>query len=498
MAKIFGRHIPFTKDTSKSLAGDIEDNDEDDVNGGIPPPGRVSVMDLPNAFNDLQSELKSLKPLDYVEMAATIRKAYPYIQNLSLAISDLVQLTNTGHTIYFDPTVPPEKANLYRQDLLDSSKEWLDAGAGINSIINKMTAQIYVGGAISTEWVPSNDLDGIDQVAFINPEDIRFMYDTTRGRFKPYQLVRHGVWPNFQIDKQMIKLNPLTYRYFGMGGDSADPHGIPPFVAALEDLGVQRDMIKNIQFIVKQVGLMGFIELILAKPDQQKNESEGAYSTRLTKLLTDSKRNLSAGTKDGVLVGFKEDHEYEFHSTTSNVGGLADVFGISQTLVAAGLKYSTSFMGNMGGGSETNITIIFTKMLSQLKNVQELVKSNLEFGYSLHARLRGFKFKNLTVEFNPSTITDDLKMQQAMEYKIRNYRVLYADGIINLQQYAEAFSYEKPDQKEPRAPIDPDGTLAKAAAEKDRSEKNNTADRKIRDKNKPQPKSRAQDSRPQG
>jgi hypothetical protein len=494
MAKILGVHVPFTKSELKAIPTPPQ---EPGSPNGVVPPGRVSVMDLPNLYSDIQAELKVLKPLDYVEMAATVRKAYPYIQNLSLAISDLVQLTNTGHQVYFDPGVPPDQVNKMRQDILDSGKEWMDGGAGINSLINKMTSQIYVGGAISTEWVPNNELTGIEQTAFINPEDIRFIYNKSRGRFSPYQLIRHSAWPVMAAGNEKIELNPMTYRYFGMGGDSADPHGIPPFVAALEDLGVQRDMVKNIQFIVRQVGLMGFIELILAKPEQQKDESESKYTTRLTNLLTESKKNIAAGTKDGVLVGYKDDHEYEFHSTTSNIGGLADVFGISQTLVAAGLKYSTSFMGGGGTGSEANITIIFTKMLSQLKNVQDLVKSNLEFGYALHCRLRGFKFKNLTVEFNPSTITDDLKMQQAMEYKIRNYRVLYADGIINLQGYAEAFNYEKPDQKEPRAPIDPDGTLAKAAAEAKRSADNNTADRKIRDKKKDQPKSRAQDTRPQ-
>lgn len=492
--KFLGIPVPFTKVPLK--ADPIPDKDMGSGRGTIPP-GRVSVMDLPNLYQDIQNELKVLKPLEYVEMASTIRKAYPYIQNLSLAVQDLVQLTNTGHQVFFDPDVKPEMVNKMRQDILDSAKGWLDGGAGINSIVNKMATQLYIGGAISTEWVPNNNLDGLDQIAFLNPEDIRYAYEKSTGRFSPYQLIRHSSWPLKSAVLNQIRLNPQTYRYFGMGGDSSDPHGIPPFVAALEDLGMQRDMVKNIQFIIRQVGLMGFIELLLAKPEQQKDESPSKYATRLTNLLVESKKNISAGTKDGVLVGYKDDHEYNFHSTTANISGLSDVFGISQNLVAAGLKYSTSFMGG-GNGTETNITIIFTKMLSQLKNVQDLLKANLEFGYSLHTRLRGYKFKNLTVEFNPSTITDDLKMQQAMEYKIRNYRTLYADGIIDLQGYAEALGWEKPNQKEPRAPIDPDGTLAKAAAERDREAKKDTSDRKTRDKNKPQPKRRDNDTRPQG
>lgn len=492
--KILGIPIPFTTQEQKhKMFPEIKSSGTSTV----PPTGRVSVLDLPNLYTEINNDLKVLKPLDYVELAATVRKAYPYIQNLGLAIQDLVQLTNTGHQIYFDQGTKPELVQEMRQNLLDSSKEWLDGGAGINSIVNKMTSQIFVGGAISTEWVPKNDLSGIEQIVFINPEDIRFVYEKDLRRFTPYQYLRNFAWPMTSFREDKIRLNPLTYSYFGLGGDTADPHGIPPFVAALEDLGIQRDMIKNIQFIIKQVGLMGFIELLMAKPDMGRNESESTYTTRLTRLLEQAKINLASGTKDGVLVGFKDDHEYEFHSTTSNISGLKDVFDINQKLVAAGLKYSDSFMGG-GTGSETNITVIFTKMLSQLKNTQELVKANLEFGYSLHLRLNGFNFKDLSVEFNPSTISDDLKIQQALEYKIRNFRVLYSDGIINLQGYAEAMGYEKPDQKEPRAPIDPDGTLAKAEAEREREAKKDTSDRKTRDKNKPQPKRRDNDTRPQG
>lgn len=492
--RFLGIPVPFTEKEEKRRMAPPKSGEPSSV---PPPGGRVSVLDLPNLYTDISQELKVLKPLDYVELATVVRKAYPYIQNLSLAIQDLVQLTNTGHQVYFDPSIKPEMVQKMRQDILDSAKEWLDGGAGIGSIINKMTSQLYIGGAISTEWVPKKDLSGIDQVAFINPEDIRFVYDKGLGRFTPYQYLRNSAWPHSSFKEDKVKLNPLTYRYFAMGGDTADPHGVPPFVAALEDLGVQRDMIKNIQFIVRQVGLMGFIELLMLKPDMQKNESESAYQTRLTRLLAQAKTNIANGTRDGVLVGYKDDHEYNFHSTTSNISGLEGVFGLNQKLVANGLKYSNSFMGG-GSGSETNITIIFTKMLSQLKNTQESISANLAFGYALHLRLRGYSFKNITVEFNPSTITDDLKMQQAMEYKIRNYRVLYADGIINLQGYAEAMGYESPDQKEPRAPIDPDGTLAKAEAEKEREAKKDTSDRKTRDKNKPQPKRRDRDTRPQG
>lgn len=456
------------------------------------PNNRVSRVDLPNAYTNFTDEFSYLTPKKYVDYIETVRNAAPFIQNLSLAISDLVQLSNTGHKVYFDNATDPDLVNEMRQVLVDDSKNWLDAGAGADSIINKVLSQIYIGGAISNEWVPKRDLSGIDYVALVNPERIRFKLNLGTGRFEPYQLIKNQSITNVMVDPlNLIKLNQNTYKYYAMGGDTEDPYGVPPLVSALEDLGIQKDMVKNIAYIVRQLGILGFTELLLEKPGMDKSESDTTYKERLIKLLKESKENLSAGTKDGFLVGYKGDHEYEFHSTTANISGLGDVFGIIQNLVANGLKYSNSFLGSQGG-AETNITIIFTKMLSQLKNVQALVKADLEFGYNLHLRLKGYSFKNLTVEFNPSTIMDDLKIMQSEEINVRNSRVLYADGIISLQGYAERLGYENSDQPEPRAPIDPDGMLAKEAAQQAREDGKNASDRKVRDKNKPVPKRKDQ------
>lgn len=456
-----------------------------------PPPGRVSQVDLPTGLGALEDNLKVILEEDYVKYISLIRKAYPFIQNLALAIQDMVQLTNTGHKVYFDNSTDPELVKKMRDDLVEFGKTWAIGGAGLDSLVNKFITQLYIGGAISGEWVPRDDLKGIDLVAFIDPETIEISIDS-KGKMSFWQKPKQMT--SLDFNKTRIKLNPLTYKYIGLGGDGDSPRGIPPLVSALEDLGIQRDMMKNIRFIVKQLGILGFIELLMAKPTQNGKESDEAYSRRLQSLLTEAKDNLLRGTADGVLVGFDEDHEYNFHSTAANISGLDSIFNLNQRMVANGLKFSGTFLG-VDVGTDTNITIVFTKMLSQLKNIQLQVKSMLEFGYTLHLLLRGYDVKNLTVEFNPSTITDDLKLQQAEEIKIRNARVKYADGIISLEQYADELGYEKPDQKEPRCPIDPNNTLAKEKGEEEREKKKDDSDRRSRDKKSVQPKRRDQETK---
>ena len=479
--KIFGIEIK----RSKGKTGLI--NPPKTVRGKLPQ-SRISKPSYNYSYELLKNDLKFIKPTFALDLIPTIRKLGIINPNLSLVLNDIVQLSNTGHKILFDPTVSPEQVDEMRFEIQEASKDWADGVAGVTGIINKMIAQIYVGGALSNEWVINEKGDGIDYVALVNPELIRTVYNE-KGRYDFYQKTQ-----NLLGMEEIYKLNKNTFKYFALNGDTEIPIGIPPFIAALESISTEKAMVKNINFIIEQIGLMGFLEVLLQKPDMLQGENEIAYGGRLTALLTETKNNLKAGMDDGIMVGFKDDHEVEFHSTTKNISGLDAVFGLNENQIANGLKFPGSFLGNKQGGTETQISIVFTKVLSQLKNVHELLKQNLEFGYSLHLLLKGFKFKYLSVEFNPSTIADDLKIQQANEIKIRNLRQLYMDGIISLDQYADGMGQEKPDQDEPRVDMDPNAGKDAADAQKREKDKD-TSDRRGRDKKKAQPKRKDQDTK---
>lgn len=95
-------------------------------------------------------------------------------------------------------------------------------------------------------------------------------------------------------------------------------------------------------------------------------------------------------------------------------------------------------------------------MISQLKNIQTLVIFVLEFFYSLELRLAGFNNKGITIQFGTSTVSDDIKLQQAREYRARVNITLYNQGIISQDQFARDMGYENPDLPEPRTPVDSD------------------------------------------
>lgn len=459
---------------------------------GSPPPGRVSEPDSTNAFEYINNEYYFAKPDFMFDVIPLIRKLVYYNEEFGQTVYDLMQLCNTGYRIVFDKKVKDDDVDKMRRHIINKSRVWSDGVAGMTGLINRFIAQLFISGSLCNEWVISKDLDGVDNIFMVLPETIRWKYNKSKLRWEPYQKIINPKSPK----DVYRKLNQFTFKYYGLWGDGEKPYGIPPLMTALETLKKKKVMDNNVDHVMDQLGLLGFFEAKLEKPAQYKNENDDVYEKRLNNLLTQAKKNLSGSLKDGITVGFKEDHEFEFHSTTKNLGGVADLYDQKLLNMSKGLKHPPAFLAMKSDKSETHINIIFTKMLAQLNNVQEIIKHNLEFGFQLELRLAGFSFDFLEVEFNPSTITDKLKSEQAREIQIRNLKELYVQGIISQETYADEIGYEAADVKEPRVPLESDNNPGGNAKKKeDREKDKDKSDRKGRDKDKPQPKRKDQDTR---
>lgn len=468
---------------------------DDSPKVGAISPGRVSEPDtqgsgLVLSLRDFTNLVESSFRRDVIPL---IRDLYKINPDVSIALQDMFKLANTGHTISF-PKNTPEEATKMREHLMVASKSWTKYTAGIDGLVNKFTVQCLTSGAISIEAVPNNNLNGISTVLFINPEQIYFRR-LNDGVYHPYQKN-----PNQVLSKkpEFIKLNNETYKYLGMYNDTDEPYGVPPFMAALDSLKGQHDMRTNFKHIMELVGMVGFLEAKMEKPTINPGESRGAYARRLEHILRKLKMNLREGLKDNIVVGFKDDHEFKLNSTTKEIGNIEKPWAMNQQSVANGLGVNGSLIGVQNNLTEGGTGILLSKMISQLRNIQMLLKYALEFLYTLELRLAGYNNKGVVVTFGTSTISDELKVQQGIEYKIRNLVSLYNQGIISQEEFAWLMGYEKPDQKEPRQMEEPEGVSSSqdSAKKQKREADKDTSDRKTRDKNKTVPKRADQDSRP--
>lgn len=456
-------------------------------------PGRVSVPDDINNWEYVLRGMTTLvSPSFRTELIPLIRSLYKINPDVSIAVQDMFKLANTGHSISF-PNNSPEEAEKMRQHLSKVTKNWSKYTAGIDGLVNKMIVQCFIGGAISIEAVPNSDLSGISTIVFLKPESIRF-HRKNNGVYQPYQIN-----PRMSDNKkpQFIKLNTETYFYVAQYNDTDEPYGIPPFLGALDSIKGQHDMRKNFKHIMELMGMVGFLEAKMEKPARRASESEVAYETRLQNVLKRLKVNLMGSLKDGLVVGYKDDHEFNMNSTTHTLENLDKPWAMNQQSVANGLGVNGNIIGVQTNTTEGGTGVLLSKMISQLKNLQMLVKFTLEKIYNLELRLAGLPNKGVTVTFGTSTISDELKVQQGLEYKIKNLQTLYAQGIINQEQFAWEMGYEVPAEKEPRQEyIDPGTTpVAQDIQDTKREAGKDASDRKGRDKNNPSPKRHDQDTR---
>lgn len=463
------------------------DNNKKDLNSNprstdaVIPPGRVSVPDDQNILTWLNGMSNMVTPSFRTELIPLIRDLYKVNPDVGIALQDMFKLTNTGHIISF-PYNSDEESRLMRAHIEKVSKSWSNYTAGVYGITNKMIVQSLIGGAISIEAVPNKDLTGISTIVFINPEDIIFKR-TNDGKYLPYQKNKSF------LNKRdpYIPLNLNTFKYSSIFNDTDEPYGVPPFMTALDSLKGQSDMRDNMKHIMELMGMFGFLEAKIQKPMKKANENETAYTRRLENELRKLKVNLSRGLKDGIVTGYIDDHEFNLNSTTQNLSNVDKVWYMNQQMVANGLGVNGNIIGVPASNTESGANILLSKMISQLKNIQVFLSDVWEFIYSLELLLAGFNNKGIKVTFATSTITDEVKYQQALEYKIRNNVSLYEAGIISQDQFAFNMGYDKPDQKEPRVNPDDLDDANTSAAKRDRKSDKNKSDRKTRDKNNPNP-----------
>lgn len=455
-------------------------------------PGRISVPDDDNGstVSILKDMTQMVTPSFRREVIPLLRKLYKVNPDMAIAIQDMFKLANTGHRVDF-PNNTDAEAQKMRKHLEDVSDNWSRYSAGINGLINRMIVQQFVAGAISVEAVPNETLDGLATILFIKPERIAF-HRENNGVYSPYQINQ-----SYNVKREeYIKLNPETYFYCSTFNDTDEPYGIPPFMGALDSLKTQSDMKVNMKHIMEIAGMVGFLEALVEKPGQKANESDIAYTSRLTGYLRKMKQATREGMKDGLIVGFKDDHQFKLNSTTKDLGNLEKPWNMNQQAIANGLGVNASIIGSGSSIGEGASGVVLSKMISQLKNLQMMIEFVLKKIYSLELRLAGFNNKGIKITWGTSTVTDDVKIQQARQYKIQNLNMLYAAGIISQEDYAYEVGYDSPAETEPRVPLDQSSEPKSAIKRDEDSAKKEQSNKNQRDKKNPSPKRKDGDSKP--
>lgn len=413
------------------------------------PMGQISIdkpATLTGLLNELSAEFNiqpSKFPLEFLEP----------IQNLSLIVPDvsqmvdnIIQLGNTGHKVLIETNSEAQTDRALEELYLFSKSAFADYG-GLDGFVNGILAQAARTGAMSVEWVIKKDLSGIEKVVMVPVSTIKFVFDPELGRNVPYQKVSTL---GFNTGT-MVRLNTNTYQYCGMNLLDNSPYAIPPILAALESVMISRDVIKNFKFVAKKFGLLGFVTFLMSAPKSIAGESNSAYQSRCESFLTTQAEKIKYNYRDGIAVGFKDNLTVEHHSVMGAADGAEKIHQAIEQQVISGLKSDPALHGRTYSTTETYAGVVYEKLLAMLTNYHRIAKSILEYGYKLQLMLTGLDYNELTIEFEPSKSLASERDETIYGQKLTNLQLLYSQGIISQEQFAQEAGYDSPELPEPRA-----------------------------------------------
>jgi Ni,Fe-hydrogenase III component G len=411
--------------------------------------GRQTVPDNKTVLQVL-GDLILVQPGFDTEWLEALEILAMFHPDISAAV-DNISLANTDFQTTFDDAVSDSIAKEMMQVLTERRETWYGYADGINGFIDDSLAQCAVTGAMSHEWIVGRRLEGVSHVSMVTPKNIMFHHDTVKGIYVPVQKIpNNAMYIGPTVMGQYKKLNTVTYRYSAMRRLGESPYAVPPFLAALENVTIQRNMVKNISKIIEKLGVLGFLKVMLNAPTRLQGETDKEYYAKCREAQESQSWALNQGLANSAMVGFKGVQEIEMQGTNQNVTGAEKLMDMNDRLLINGLKQPVEMLNRNGSTSETFGRVMLAKLGRSLGKYQTMAGGALAYGDLLHLQMMGYPVTKVFNTFEPVMLGDKSKEEEAYGKKIDNTVKLYNEGIISQLQKANQLGYEKPDQEEPR------------------------------------------------
>jgi hypothetical protein len=377
--------------------------------------------------------------LAYVELLAV------WNPDFSQAVDNVRTLANSGHNLFVDHPAATKQDKI-KARLEEKSRTIQGQHGGIDGLIDKLLDQGATYGAMSGEWVVSETLDDVVDFLDTNPKSIRFFWDNDLNRYAPYQIVNAMQLEDAKKRGQKtlnncVKLNENTFHYYAFDAAPGSPYGTPPFLAALPNIAIQRDMVANMAQIVRKVGLLGIIDLTVKQIPNKPGERPEEYKNRATDFLRQYATVVENMVRDGGIVHF-DDAAVETQQLTGNAAGATNIFKQNEELIFSGLKSMPSVQGRSYSTTETYAGVAYDIIIRNTYKYQRAVKRMIEAGYWLMVTFWGETPTGIRLEFKPNKSLHRLQDAQSFRLEIFNAILLWAVGVYDQQGFAQAIGFQ--------------------------------------------------------
>ncbi|MCU0439351.1 MAG: hypothetical protein MUC49_15770 [Raineya sp.] len=398
--------------------------------------GRETVNEDSDLYN-IRFSRTPLEPTFGVEWLPLLQRYAIFNGNVSLAVDNIINLANTPYNVILEDT--GKRADKKIRKILKALHKKLNLDVAINNMLRQMA----INGCLSIEKVPNAKLTEIVKIPLVNPYTIRFF--SIDGDYVPHQ-------KNSKAPNGYKQLNTTTYTYSAISSDNNNPYGIPPFLAALESIGIERNLLKGFAKVAEKFGLMGFLEVLLTAPPQEENETPDAYYERCLAYLEKARPQVEKNMNSGYVMGYKDSHEFKLTGSKMMDGDNAkDIMMLNDINTMAGLKQDPNLLGRQQSRAETFGKILLTIFTSKITSFQNIIAYFLEDLFEMHLLMQGYDV-NLEVKFDKPVLSDQKLEHEAQGVKIDNLMKLKAEGIISQEQFAQEMGYDKPAVETPTQP----------------------------------------------
>jgi hypothetical protein len=388
-----------------------------------------------------------------------LRQLIMFSPDFGYALDNIVQLASTNMSVTFDDDVPHSQEVKMLNDLEVDGRNWYSRGGGISQINSDLLTQLLYSGALSAEAWETNQMDNIEGIATVDPEDIYIFYNKTTKKYEHRQKIAFLAMTEAERlatnnINNYIKLSDRTYVYVPSRTIGKSPYGVPPFMTGLDYAKLEADMIESLQNIVDKIGAFGFLSVLVKKPTQAQADSAGldlkaAQEERLNLV----EEQIAKGFSKGHVVGFEGEVTFEIIGTPSNISGSEAIYEMVNTLKISGLKQDPLMLGRNFSTTEAIGKVILAKLAEQIDTYQRVVGVFWQKVLSRYFLMKGYKFRFVVVEFGKSLTVDVVKEAQAAGYNIDNSTKLYMQGMIGQAKYARRVGLRTYDQEKPRGPV---------------------------------------------
>lgn len=379
---------------------------------------------------------------DYVELVAL------YNADFSQAVDNVKNLANPGFNILVN-SKDDDKAAKYRERLTQKEKEIKPNIGGFHGIVNGLVRQGATYGAMCGEWVLDGSVGDVIDFVFVNPKNIRFFWDMDEQQWHPYQKV-----DIVQVEEaknrgqevrnlNCIKLNNLTFSYYNVCAYNNSPYGVPPFISALEPIGIQRDLINNLKSITKKMGMLGILEVIIERLPMEPEETYSEYFDRCTRMLTQYKGLIENMVNEGGIVHF-DDSQVSNLNIADNADGAEKLFTLNEEQVFSGLHSLPSVQGRSYSTTETYASVSYEILLRSIGDFTMGAKYIVERGCWLMDRVWGIGVDEIKLDFSENKALNLLQKAQAEAIAITNDEELWRQKIINQNTFGQRHGVAAP------------------------------------------------------